>query len=377
MRFSIGRIASCAVIAVSLACATGGGPTGGGGRAGGRPGPGRNRNRSDSVSSRVAWPVRTQFHVDLWLHGFAMIQDDTTTVPFFRRGYKAEMNALKRRANVTTLLDTNLQKLRARIAVNPQLVNAQFVPLYFNNFDELAQAADLLYRTDGNPQAAGSQQAAETMQILSGYFPSQLDRDWLRLFVQSIRDEDARFYRNYWNEQEGERADVITSVNNIWQNTYRPRLQTFLNNTSQRSGEVILSLPLDGEGRTLSTGKNENSTVVALPARTTDAVEAIYVIAHELAGNIVGTAVKDNVTPTEQRMGVADRYIAAGSVRAGAMLLQKVSPDLVDGYARYYLNSANKSIGTNATASLALAFPLPDAIRDAISRQIGVVLGGI
>ena len=76
-------------------------------------------------------------------------------------------------------------------------------------------------------------------------------------------------------------------------------------------------------------------------------------------------------------MGLADHYIAAGSVRAGAILLQKISPDLVDGYARYYLHSANKPVGANATASLALAFPLPDQIRDAISRQIDLVLGGI
>jgi len=372
MRFSTARIASVAVIAASLACASAGGPA-----AGRRQGPGRTANGADSVSPQVLWPVRTQFHVDLWLHGFAMIQDDTTTVPYFRRNYKADMNDLKRRANVTTLLDTNMQKLRARLAINPRLVNAQFVPLYFNSFDELAQAADLLYRADGNPQAASSQQAAETIQILTGYFPTQPDRDWLRLFVQSVRDEDARFYRNYWNQQQGERGDVVTQVNNIWQNTYRPRLQKFLNNTSQHSGEVVLSMPLDGEGRTLSTGKTENTTVVTYPIRLTDAIEAIYVIAHELAGNIVSTAVKDNVTPTDQRMGLADRYIAAGSVRAGAILLQKVSPDLVDGYARYYLRSANKSIGSNATASLALAFPLPDSIRDAISRQIDVVLGGI
>jgi hypothetical protein len=372
MRFSILRLASMAGIAASLACASAGGPPAAGGT-----GPNRNGRNADSSSAPVAWPVRTQFHVDLWLHGFAMIQDDTTTVPFFRRGYKAELTDLKRRANVTTLLDTNREKLRARLAVNPQLVNAQFVPLYFNSFDELAQAADLLYRADGNPQAAGSQQAAEMIQILAGYFPSQPDRDWLRLFVQSVRDEDARFYRNYWNQVQGERADVITQVNNIWQRTYRPRLQTFLNNTSQRSGEILLSLPLDGEGRTLSTGKFENSTVVAFPARNIDAVEAIYVIVHELSGNIVSTAVKDNVTPTDQRMGLADRYITAGSVRAGAILLQKISPDLVDGYARYYLHSANKPIGSNATASLALAFPLPEQIRAAIARQIDVVLGGI
>ncbi|MEO5903826.1 MAG: hypothetical protein ABIQ55_07445 [Gemmatimonadaceae bacterium] len=369
MRSYFARIASAIAIASSLACASAGGPS--------TNQPGRNRNGADTTSAQVLWPVRTQFHVDLWLHGFAMIQDDTTTVPFFRRGYKADMTDLKRRANVSTLIDSNREKLRARLAVNPQLVNAQFVPLYFNNFDELAQAADLLYRADGNPRAANSQQAAEMIQILTGYFPTQSDRDWLRLFVQSVRDEDARFYRNYWNQQQGERGDVVTQVNNLWQNTYRPRLQAFLNNTSQRSGEIILSMPLGGEGRTLSTGKTQNSSVVTYPTRLADAIEAIYVVAHELSGNIVSIAVRDNVTPTDQRNGLADRYIAAGSVRAGAILLQKVSPDLVDGYARYYLRSANKPIGSNATASLALAFPLPDGIRNAITRQIEVVLGGI
>ena len=369
MRSYFARVASAVLVIASVACASGGGPSTGG--------PGPVRNGADTASRQTLWPVRTQFHVDLWLHGFAMIQDDTTTVPFFRRNYKADMNDLKRRANVSTLLDTNMEKLRARLAVNPQLVNAQFVTLYFNNFDDLAQAADLLYRADGNPQAASSQQAAEMIQILTGYFPTQPDRDWLRLFIQSVRDEDARFYRSYYNQQMTERGDVVTQVNNLWQNTYRPRLQTFLNNTSQRSGEIVLSMPLDGEGRTLSTGKTQNTSVVTFPTRLPDAIDAIYVTVHELSGNIVSIAVRDNVTPTDQRNGLADRYIAAGSVRAGAILLQKVSPDLVDGYARYYLRSANKPIGSNATASLALAFPLPDGIRNAITRQIEVVLGGI
>ena len=92
---------------------------------------------------------------------------------------------------------------------------------------------------------------------------------------------------------------------------------------------------------------------------------------------LVQTAVRDNVTPTDQRLGVADRYIAYGAVRAGAMLLQKIAPELVDGYTRYYLQSANRTVGSNPAASLATAFSLPDGIRDAIQRQIDVVLGGI
>jgi hypothetical protein len=217
----------------------------------------------------------------------------------------------------------------------------------------------------------------ETIALLAGYFPNSADRDWARLFVQSVRDEDNRFYRSYWDQQQRELGAVFTAVNTRWQNTYRARFQTFLNNTSQTAGEVYLSLPLDGEGRTLSAGKRQNATAVTFPLRSSDADEAIYVIAHEVVGSLVSTAVNDNVTPTEQRQGVADRYIANGAVRAGAMLLQKIAPELVNAYARYYLQSANRNVGTNPVTTLTTVFTLPEGIREAIQRQLDVVLGGI
>ena len=334
---------------------------------------------SDDVQSPPAteWPVVTQHHVDLWLHGFAMIQDDTTQVPYFKRGYKAEMNDLKRRANATSQLDANMARLRERFAARQDLVNAQFIAQYFNNFDELVRALDLLERSDGNPRAAGDRETAELIALLAGYFPTVPDRDWARLFTQSLRDENTRFYRAYWDQQQRERATVVPAVSREWQNTWKPRFQRFLNNTQQSGGEILLSLPLNGEGRTLSEGSRQNSIAVTYPARESDALEAIYVIAHEIVGQITATAVRDNVTPNDSRMGLADRYIATGAVRAGAMLLQKVAPELSDGYARYYLRSAGRTVGTNPSVSLAGAFPLPNEIRDAISRQIDVVLSGI
>lgn len=329
---------------------------------------------SDQISTNGSsqWPVNTYEHVDLWLHGFAMIQDDSTLVPYFRRGYKAEITDLKRRGNVSTQLDANTANLRSRLAQNSRLVNAQFVAMYFGSLDELIQAMDFFERADGNPRAANNQETASLIQLLSGYFPTAPDRDWARLFVQSIRDENTRFYRAYWDQQQRERAPVLTSVRDMWQSTYRPRFERFLNNSSQSGGEVVLSLPLDGEGRTLTAGKQQNSTAVTFPTRSADAAESIYVIAHELVGQIVQTAVNDNVTPTQTREGLTDRYVAAGSVRAGAMLLQKVAPELLDGYQRYYLRSANRP-----TSSFTTVFALPDAMRDAISRQIDIVLGGI
>lgn len=368
MRSSLARFASIAGIAVFLAgCTTMGGA--GTTDTGAEP--------SSSTVPPTVWPVKTFEHVDLWLHGFAMIQDDTTLVPFFRRGYKAEMLDLKRRANVTTQLDANTANLRNRFVQNPRLVNAQFVPLYFGSLDELVQAMDLLERSDGNPRAASSQEMASLIQLLAGYFPQPADRAWARTFVQSLRDENTRFYKSYWDQQQRERAAVLTQVSDLWQNTYRARFQKFLANTSQAGGEIVLSLPLDGEGRTLTAGKQQNSTAVTFPMRSADAAEAIYVVAHELVGQIVQTAVSDNVTPTDTRAGLTDRYIAAGTVRAGAMLLQKIAPELVDGYARYYLRSVNRPVGTSALTSLASTFALPNQVRDAIARQIDIVLGGI
>lgn len=364
------RLATIAgVVAALTACASMGGT------ATGSPDPAGNPDQTTTPPS--TWPVTTRQHVDLWLHGFAMIQDDTTLIPYFRRGYRAEMQDLKRRANVTTQLDANTSNLRARLATNSALINAQFVPLYFDSLDEMVRALDIFERADGNPRAASDRETAELIALLAGYFPLPADRDWVRLFTQSVRDENTRFYRAYWDQQQRERAPVLTQVSSMWQGTYRPRLERFLNNTRQSGGEILLSLPLNGEGRTLGAGKLQNSTAVTFPMRSSDAADAIYVVAHELVGGEVRTAVEDNVTPTDRRSGLLDRYIAAGAVRGGAILLQKVAPELVDGYARYYLRSANRSVGSNAGASLAASFPLPDAIRDAISRQIDVVLGGI
>src|SRR5688572_3321150 len=360
------RIIPIFLAAATLAgCATAGGPSSGAGPV------------EPTGPAPSAWPITTQHHVHLSLHGFAMIQDDTTFVPFFRRGYKAEMNDLKRRANAASMLDANMTRLRERFAVNREMVNAQFVAQYFNDFDEMLRALDMFQRSDGNPRAAGDRETAEMIALLAGYFPQPLDRDWVRLYAQSLRDENTKFYRSYWDQQQRERAPVLTVVRDQWQRTWRPRFERFLNNTQQSGGEVVLSLPLDGEGRTLTAGKNQNSIAVAFPARSADAAEAIYVIAHEMVGQITSTAVRDNVTPNDARLGLADRYIAVGAVRAGAMLLQKVAPELVDGYARYYLRSAGRTVGTNPVASMTQAFALPNGIRDAISRQIDVVLGGI
>jgi hypothetical protein len=367
------RTFAVACLATLLAsCASVGGGGGGTATNGGR-GP---NDQSPGAPDQI-WPVKTREHVDLWLHGFAMLQEDTTFVPFFRRGYSTNMVVLKNKANVVTQLDANRDRLRARLVANPQLINAQFVPLSFSSWAELSAAVDLFTRADGNPRAASSQEQAGQIAFLAAYFPTSADRDWLRLFVQSLSDESNKFYHSYWVEQEREKSNVVELVDTLWQRTYRPRMQRFLNNTQQAAGTVLLSLPLDGEGRSLTNGKQANIFTVTFPDRPNDAAEAIYVIAHEAVSGIAATAVTDNITPEQRRTGVGDRYQSSAAVRGGALLLQRTSPELLDGYMRYYLNSVNRAPGANLQTTFASTFALPDTIRDALTRQLDVVLGGI
>jgi len=369
MRNLIQTFAAAGVVAVVMSCAT----TGGGG--GATPTPtGTDQNAN---TQGVIWPVKTREHVDLWLHGFALLQEDTTFVPFFKRGYSTNMTVLKNRANVVTQLDANRDRLRARLAANPQLVNAQFVPLSFASWSDLTQAVDVFVRADGNPRAASSQQQAAAIAFLAAYFPTSADRDWVRLFTQSLNDESSKFYHSYWTEQQRERSNVLDLVDTLWQRTYRPRMQRFLNNTQQASGEILLSLPLDGEGRSVTNGRQSNTLTVTFPDRPSDAAQAIYVIAHEAVSGIASTAVTDNITPEQRRTGVGERYQSSAAVRGGALLLQRTSPELLDGYMRYYLASVNRPAGSNLQSTFTATFALPDTIRDALTRQLDVVLGGI
>lgn len=357
-----------ALIALTSACATGGAP------AGTAPSPG---GAASSAPAGVAWPMKTREHVDLWLHGFAFLQDDTTHVPLYRRGYRDALVVARNRERISSLLDSNRVRLQARFQQNRTLTNVQFAALYFATWDEMRSAVDLFLRAEGNPRAAGDAQSQQIIAFFAQQLPSPADREWLRLFVQSLVDEGRRFHHAWWTATTRERAPVLARADDLWQRTYRPKFQAYLNNTGQAAGDILLSLAIGGEGRTVAAGKQQNVVAVTFPATVGAAEEAIYVFAHEVVGSLAASAVNDNITPAERREGVADRYQSAGAVRAGAALLQRIAPDLVAGYARFYLREAGRPATGDPVAALTAEFQLPEAVRDAIQRQLDVVLGGI
>ncbi len=138
---------------------------------------------------------------------------------------------------------------------------------------------------------------------------------------------------------------------------------------------------MGGEGRTGAGYTGRTMVAVTYPGRASDAMEVLYVFAHEATGALVGPAVSDNTTPAEQRAGIAARHVSSGQVQAGAMLLTRLAPELLPGYQRYYLRQSGQRVPGETrdayTAAFNATFTLPAAIRDALAKQIDIVLSGI
>src|SRR3569833_355346 len=324
------------------------------------------------------WRVTTQEHVDLWLHGFALLTSDTGKVTFFSRGYRQEMLALKKQRGVYTNLDANMQQLQQRFAASPALANAQFVAMYFSSMQELANAIDLFVRANGEPRRASDPVQQQEIALLAQNFPSPADRNWARLFMQSLQDESTRFYHAYWTSEQQPRGAGYAQVNQQWTAQWYPKLARFLNNTQQSSGELSLSLPLGGEGRTINGSIVSNSVAVNFPKSPDDAPQALFGFAHEAVAKLVDEAVRDNTTPAEQRSGATAGYTGNGAVRGGAILIEKTMPDLAQAYMRYYLAQTGATPPTgDPRAAFEAAFPLPTSIVDALRQTFDSVLGGI
>lgn len=328
-------------------------------------------------STGPQWPVKTREHVDLWLHGFAMLQEDTARVPLFARGYRERMTVLKNSRNVYTDLDANRDRLARTIAGKPALVGAQFIALYFGSWQELTRAFEYFQTAEGDPRRASNEEAQGIIAFLAQQFPTPEDREFARIFVRALSDESAKFHHDWWVAEQRERSAALARADDLWQDRWRPALQRFLNHTQQASGDLIPSLALGGEGRALPAGRG-SQYAVASPSTPDSAEVLLYAFVHEAIGSIAQVAVNDNLTPVQKRNGLADQYGSVGLVRGGAILVERVDPAAAERYARWYLAQAGEPVpSSNALAALAVAFPMPDEMIESIRRQVDIAFGGI
>ncbi|HRN53647.1 MAG TPA: hypothetical protein PK788_09125 [Gemmatimonadaceae bacterium] len=324
------------------------------------------------------WPVKTREHVDLWLHAFALLQTDTATVPFFDRGYAERITITKNSRGVYTKFDEQRAALAADPAGAKHLLDAQFLPLYFGTWAEMQQAIEYFLRAEGDPRKANNREVQGIVAFLAQGFPKAEDRAWLRKLIDAVQDEYEKFYKAWWIEQFRERERALAVADSLWQSTWRPSLQRFLNYTQQQNGDLILSLTLGGEGRALAAGARTGQYAIAFPATPDSAEVLLYVFAHEAAGAMARVAVNDHLTPAQQRQGLGESLGANGLVRGGALLVEHILPGGGERYARYYLAQMGKTAPEGgALAALAEAFPMPELMIEEMKRQIALSFQGI
>ncbi len=324
------------------------------------------------------WRVRTRDHVDLWLHGFAMLQPDPGPLTLFRPGYAARMRAAKNAAQIYSLLDANSDALVRGIADNPGLVNAHFVPLYFASWLDTREAVETFLAARGDQRRAADGDARFRIALLAQLFPTEADRNWLRLFVTALDDERRQFYQAWWDEQAQASTPALVAADSVLRREIDGRLRPYLRYSLLDRGDVVLARPLGGEGRSILRGINRINVAVTRPQTVDSAAVAVYSFVHEVVGPAVDLAIREKDAPADSLTRLIDAYTTNGLVRGGHVLLRLAAPDLADGYARYYLQLVGRSAGrADPGAALAAVFVLPDAVAQDIEQQISSVLRGI
>ncbi len=343
---------------------------------------------SQEVVGQTPWPVKTRYVVDLWLHGYAMLAGDSARTPPFRRDYRDAMIVAKNSRNITTRLDDNADALRHGLRLNPRLADGARLALREGSWEEMGNDI-AAFLSAGEDAASGKKRpsvlstwrrtprtAAETtdmMAALGTVFRTDADLAWLKLFALSLTDEHSKFYELYWREQQRALRPVLAAVDSQFAQRYLKQLRSYLRGVQLPTGEIVLSLPLGGEGRNILEG--QHSVAIGFPASPDSSLDAVYEFAHEAVGGVAEGAVRERISPAEFRAGAAAPYESPAKIRGGAMLLQRAIPELVAGYERHYLAEARvRTSGADVDSVFVLAFPLRQSIIDGMDQRLDAVM---
>jgi hypothetical protein len=343
---------------------------------------------SQEVIGQTPWPVKTRYVVDLWLHGLAMLSTDTSRTPPFRRDYRDAMIVAKNSRNILTQLDQNAEMLQHGLRVNPRLMDGARLALREGSWEEMGNDI-AAFLTSGADSASGkkrpsvlttwkraprtSQETSEMMAALGAIYRTDADREWLKTFALSLTDEHSKFYEQYWREQQRALRPALAAADSQISQRYLKQFRSYLRGVQLQTGEVLLSLPLGGEGRSILEG--QHSIAIGFPASPDSSLDAVYELAHEIVSPVAEQAVRERIAPAEFRSGIGAQLESPAKVRGGAMLLQRAVPELVAGYERHYLAEARiTSGGADLDSVFVRAFPLRQSIIDGMDQRLDEVL---
>jgi len=217
-----------------------------------------------------------------------------------------------------------------------------------------------------------SEETIEMSAALGAIYRTDADREWLKVFALSLTDEHVKFYEQYWREQQHALRPSLAVVDTQFSQRYLKQLRGYLRGVQLQTGEIVLTLPLGGEGLSLLQG--QHSIAIGFPVAQDSSLDAVFEFAHEEVGVVAEQAVRERISPAEFRAGLGAQLVAPAKVRGGAMLLQRAIPDLVSGYERHYLALARIPATGDVDSAFVRAFPLRQTIIDGMDQRLDEVM---
>ncbi|MFW6079328.1 MAG: hypothetical protein ACODAE_06900 [Gemmatimonadota bacterium] len=339
-----------------------------------------------------AWTVGVAEHIALWYHGLAYLEapgrtaDDAGLPPRFRADYVDSIGAVKRRRGAyPTPLDERAAEFRDVIAGDDAYDPLQFLPLYFRDAEALFSSVELWVEAGGDPRRAGSRPAAEVITFLSRLFPGRDERRVVGEWTEVVRAEREAFYGTYWSERGPALAPTVSAVQRGWDGL-APVLRDFLDYMRLEGGDLLLVPAIGPEGRIITAGPTPpRAAVLVPPARRPG--DALWSFVHELMYPLVDDVIRDYVAPVRIRELGLDVLGTRAAVRGGAMVLERVGPERVEAYRRFFLRSideraaavddAEADVVVGDEASFERAFPLPPELERGLRETIEQALAGI
>ncbi|HEX6587701.1 MAG TPA: hypothetical protein VF039_01660 [Longimicrobiales bacterium] len=314
------------------------------------------------------WRFSVDEHVALWYHGLALADAGPagSAVPYYREGYVAEVEAARRRIGGSTPLTTTLG---SRLENSGAIDGLQFMPLYFSSFEQMLQAVDVWNRAQGDPNRASDAQTQAVIAFLSQRFPNATQRAAVVDFVSALQQERSGFFARWWPQSQP--SALAAESEALWR-SLQPDMVAFLRYTDAGGGHATLIPALRGEGRSES-GRGVAVTAIGGTSGE-DARVIVGRVVHELAYTIGAEAVRDAVAPARIREIGEEVLVARAAVRAGAMVLERVAPELLDAYTADYIRAAG---GDPARTTLVRQFPLPDELVQPLRDAVQLATAGI
>ncbi|HUF11990.1 MAG TPA: hypothetical protein VMN78_02695 [Longimicrobiales bacterium] len=318
------------------------------------------------------WRFGVDEHIALWYHGLALArvgEEPGAAVPIHRSDYDDVVTQARRRGvGGSSPFAADPTAFGDRMEAAGVADGLQFLPLYFGSWPQLAQAVDLWARAEGDPNRVAAE-AGPVVAFLSSRFPNATQRRAVAGWVQALETERTEFFGGWWRETQP--TSLAAEAEALWRGR-QPSLIHFLRYTDAGSGRVSLTPALRGEGR-VEAGRGV--AVAAVGGRTgEDARVIIGRVIHELSYAIAAEATRDAVAPARIREIGEDVLVARAAVRAGALVLERLAPDLVAPYRDDYLRAA---AAEPARTTLAQQFPLPAELVEALESSVTLATAGI